>query len=334
MFQKARLKLTGWYLLILTMIVVLFSVTIYRLLDVEITRVASAQRNRVERWQILMPPSQDLPPLIFFDENEVADLRQRLIMMLAIVDTAIVIIAGGLGYLLAGKTLIPIEEVMSKQEQFVADSSHELRTPLTALRTSMEVALRDKGMTDNVAREVIGDNLKEVVRLQSLAENLLELTRSGKTLKLNAVKLEESLENAYQQVKTIAAAKKIEIKIPKRVGVVIAHPLAIERVLVIVLDNAIKYSNQRTTIKITARAVKKEMVLTIIDQGKGIAADQIEKIFERFYRGDSARSNTIPGYGLGLAIAKELMIAQKGAIEIESKDNVGTKVKIKLPISA
>lgn len=333
MFQKARLKLTGWYLLIITVIVVLFSITIYRLVDLEITRVASTQRNRIERWQVMGSP-REIPPIILFDEVEVADLHQRLLFMLSTIDMAIIILAGGMGYILAGKTLTPIEESMKEQARFVADSSHELRTPLTALRTSMEVAIRDKQMTGEVATEVMRDNLKEVIRLQNLAESLLELTRTNTSLAITPVELMTCLNQATEQVATIAQKKKIEIILPKTKLSVKANPLALERVIVIAVDNAIKYSKAKSKIKIYVKQIKRQVMIEIVDNGVGIEADQIENVFNRFYRADVARSSEVPGYGLGLSIAKELMEQQHGTIAISSKIGVGTRVKLRLPVSA
>ncbi|MEI6690582.1 MAG: HAMP domain-containing sensor histidine kinase [bacterium] len=333
MFKKARIKLTGWYLLIFTIIVVIFSVAIYRLVDLEISRISQSQRVRIERWRIMSPSRMDMPSIVLFDETEIANLHQRLILMLIFVDMVIIVVAGGLGYILAGKTLFPIEDVVNKQEQFVADSSHELRTPLTALRTSLEVALRDKKMKENPVSEVLNENLKEVIRLQYLAENLLELVRSGKSLTLSPVDLQTCLENVFQQISKLAKEKNIEILLPKNKLTVKASQLALERAFIIVIDNAIKYSDPMTKIHITTKIVDKNVIIVITDQGKGIPPSQLGKVFERFYRGDSARSNVIPGYGLGLSIARELMASQGGNISIESNINAGTKVLFKLPLS-
>jgi signal transduction histidine kinase len=301
--------------------------------DLEISRVANSQRNRIERWQV-MAPRMELPAIILFDQQEVSDLHQRLLFMLSTIDMAIILLAGGMGYILAGKTLTPIEESMQEQARFVADSSHELRTPLTALRTSLEVAIRDKEMTGPVATDVMKDNLKEVVRLQNLAESLLELTRTNTSLAISPVELAASLAHATEQVATIAEKKKIEIILPKTKLHVKANPLALERVIVIAIDNAIKYSKAKSKIKILVKQIKRQVMIEIVDNGVGIEADQIDKVFDRFYRADVARSSEVPGYGLGLAIAKELMEQQRGTITINSKIGVGSKVKLLLPVSA
>ena len=104
--------------------------------------------------------------------------------------------------------------------------------------------------------------------------------------------------------------------------------------MVIVLDNAIKYSKPGTEIKISLARSKKIAKIIVSDYGKGIEENQLPHVFERFYRGDSARSNATPGYGLGLSIAKELMVSQRGEIIVDSTKNVGTKVCLTVPLSA
>ena len=334
MFQQARLKLTGWYLLILSTIVILFSLTIYRLVNLELVRIAKAQRSRIERWQVILPPQASLPPLIMIDEAEIIELRQRLWLMLVGVDVVIIVVAGGMSYLLAGKTLTPIEKMVEDQVRFVTDSSHELRTPLTALRTSIEVALRDKALNTSAAEEVLQANLKEVIRLQQLAESLLELTRSGQKMSLQPTNVELVVKKSVAQTQNLADAKKILVEVNTPRHRVVANQLALERVLIIVLDNAIKYSEPKTTIAITSQQKQNKVWIVVSDQGQGIASEQIGRVFERFYRADAARSSKVAGYGLGLAIAKELMVAQRGEIRVERAKDRGTVVTLILPTSA
>ena len=143
MFEGARVKLTAWYVLIIMIISIGFSAVIFDLVSLEVQRFAVAQRYRIERLYIqddtLLPPVQP-------DVDLVNEARHRLFLILLGINGGILIAAGGLAYLLAGKTLRPIGEMVDEQNQFISDASHELRTPLTSMKSSMEVGLRDRKM--------------------------------------------------------------------------------------------------------------------------------------------------------------------------------------------
>lgn len=333
MFKSARLKLTAWYVVVLSSIVLLFSVAIFRLVDVELSRMSRAQRNRVERFQDVTQPDFAPPRIFMPDEAELDELRRRLIVLLGLLDGFIVLSAGYLGYLLAGKTLSPIEEMMREQDRFVADASHELRTPVTSLRVSMEVALRAKKLEGKEAREVISGNLEETKRLQLLAESLLELSRAKASGGQEQVGITPIIAKAYQHVVPLAKNKKITIKLPKKSeDMITANPLAVERVLVIILDNAIKYSGDNTKIVVaTSKAERGKIKISIKDQGIGITKEQLPRVFDRFYRGEVSRSQSTGGYGLGLAIAQELVHAQRGKIGIVSTPAIGSEVTVSFP---
>ena len=158
MFHSARIKLTAWYLLIIMLISVSFSVAMYKVLTFELDRVERMQRLRIERrvpdMARIIPPEQPFR----IDPDLVAETKNRLQLILLVINLAILASSAVAGYFLAGKTLRPIEKAMEEQKRFVADASHEIRTPLTALKTSMEVALRDKKISLSEAKEVLKSN--------------------------------------------------------------------------------------------------------------------------------------------------------------------------------
>jgi len=180
MFHSARLKLTAWYLLIIFCISIIFSVIIYRVITNELNRVARLQRTRFERVledrQIFpSPPNFAVSPSLT-DPQILVDAQHRLILSLLLVNVSILILAGGLSYLLAGITLKPIQKMVDEQSRFIADASHELRTPITALKSSIEVHLRDKKLNLKEATALLKNNLAEVNQLQTLSDALLNLT--------------------------------------------------------------------------------------------------------------------------------------------------------------
>lgn len=344
MFHSARLKLTAWYLLIILFISVCFSVVIYEMLVLEVTRFASAQRFRIERrindcvttpdnlqiCRFPLPNDSDKP-----DPDLVNDIKQRIFINLLMINGIIVVLAGGLGYFLAGRTLQPIQEMMDEQNRFISDASHELRTPLTALKSAMEVNLRDKHLTIQEARSLIEQNMIDVNKLQLLSDSLLQLSQYQKPvsdLKMEKVSLLPIVEEAIQKVKHLADKKEIKITLNGVDAEVEGNPYSLADLCIIFLDNAIKYSSEKTDIVITIKKVESSVLLTIADHGIGIAAKDTPHIFDRFYRAESSRSQNGPGgYGLGLSIAQRIVKVHHGTIQVKSKIGEGTTFIIRLP---
>lgn len=300
-----------------------FSGVIYRSASFEIERFANNQRTRFERR---------INPLPLIDHELIEETKHRILMTLFLINLGIFSIAGLLGYYLSGKTLSPIQEMLDEQYRFVSDASHELKTPITAIKTTLEVAIRDKEMKIREARQTLQTSLEEVNRLQKLAEGLLELTHKNGVGELVTTMLDSIIINAINTLEPLSRFKKIEILNKSSHLVVMADETSLARALVAILDNAIKYSKKNGKIEITVKIVDKKIILTVTDNGVGIEEDALPYVFDRFYRSDPARSEK--GYGLGLSIAKQIIEAHNGKIFIDSEINKGTKVVIALPYSA
>lgn len=327
MFKRARLVLTGWYLLIIMLISGMFSAVIYRSINAELSRVAVRQVGRVEH-EIGYP----VPPQL---TNEILeDSRVRLVRTLVVINLTILGLAGIGGYYLSGKTLSPIQSMMDMQNDFVTNASHDLKTPLTAMRTSVEVALRDPKLIDKLARKQLEANLSDIKGMQSLAENLLDLTKSYTTVTPVPTELNKVIEEVVGEVAPLLSAKKIKLTTqgPKDL-IVKVDKLMFDRALVAIVDNAIKYNHQGGTIKISQKKIGKMVRLSIKDSGEGISASELAHVRERFYRGNKSRTGS-SGYGLGLSIAEQIIMAHNGKLEITSKTQTGTEVVISLPLSA
>ncbi|MBI3443072.1 HAMP domain-containing histidine kinase [Candidatus Woesebacteria bacterium] len=325
MFHSARLRLTAWYLLIIMLISLSFSLVIYKVLASEVERFARIQRFRIERR--LRDGVVD--PELF------AETKRRIALILIAVNGGILFVSGGLGYILAGRTLQPIQDMLDEQNRFITDASHELRTPLTSLKSSLEVNLRDKHLTLKNAKTLIAESIGEVDKLQSLSDSLLELAyyqKANADAGFEKLSLAEIVKKAIARVEPLL--KKNHILIHNQIHEVAleANPYGLCDLLVILLDNAIKYSGRGKTITIASKQADGFVELSVQDQGIGIAEKDLTHIFDRFFRADSVRSGS-RGYGLGLSIAKKIADIHHASITVKSQLNKGSIFTVHLPPS-
>lgn len=341
MFQRARLTLTAWYLLSIMTVSITFSIIIFFLMTMELDRFWRNQRfriqNRLEQG-LLFPDvntQMHMPSGPLVDPDLVYETEHRIFLMLVTINVGIFGLSGVLSYLLAGKTLSPIQDMVEDQKDFISNASHELRTPLTSLKTSLEVNLRDKKLTMSEAKQIMTENVEEVNRLQRLTDSLLDLSyfqKPEETLEFREVDLLEVITAAVKQVKPMAKKKLIRIKTEPAHIQVEANSVQIEHLLVTLLDNAIKYSPEKTVVSLQVFEKRKDYMIIISDQGIGISQEDVPRIFDRFFRSDKARSHSDKaGYGLGLAIAREIVVSHHGSISVSSVVDQGTTFTIKLP---
>jgi hypothetical protein len=337
MFKQARLKLTLWYVLIISVISLFFSLLIYQLINSEITRFANSQKNRIEhRLIILNPSAPPQPDIALIDQDLIEESRERLKVNLLIINGIILVLSGSLSYFLAGLTLTPIQKMTEDQKRFISDASHELKTPITALKSLFEVTLRDKKLDLNEAKKVISSGIDQSNRLNNLSNSLLELSR----LEINHIQkqfepllLKKIILESITQIKPAAISKKIKINSQLSSSKVFGDQTRLVELFTIFLDNAIKYSPNKSKIKIISKVVGKKNIIKIIDQGVGIDQKDLPKIFDRFYQADNSRTKiSNSGYGLGLSIAQKIITAHHGSIKVSSQIGTGTKFIIYLPL--
>lgn len=335
MFHSTRLKLTAWYLLIIVFISMVFSIVIYIDVNRELERFENFQQIRQERLKEDFGELR-LPPMsLAVDVQLIREARARLIASLIILNACILAGSGVAGYFLAGRTLKPIKEMLDDQSRFVGDASHELKTPLTSLRSEIEVFLRSKKATLKEAKEILKSNLEEVARLQSLTNSLMELTTfesTGLRTTFEKVSLSDVLSQAIKNVEHMAKEKDIAI-INRAVNMNMSgNEQSLIRLFTILLDNAIKYSFERKKITIASRILDESMYVKVSDQGIGINPEEAEKIFNRFYRIDKSRNSlSVPGYGLGLSIAREITQRHGGSISVKSSKK-GSVFSVEFPV--
>jgi len=227
-----------------------------------------------------------------------------------------------------------VEQAIQHQKQFASDASHEMRTPVAAIKGNLEVLIRKQREPQQYV-----DEIKKVIvqtnRLENLLEQLLHLSRleSGASMpRTEQVSLLPMIQSIYETYKFELQAKHIEANclIPE-FCLVYADRVYLELILKNLISNAIKYGKENGVITATWDA--ELSTLHIADTGIGIAPENLEQVFNRFYRVDSSRSNEIPGNGLGLAIVKKIAEMQQIQISIQSEVGIGTTFSLIFPTS-
>ncbi len=245
------------------------------------------------------------------------------------------VIATVVGWFMAGKAIVPLREAYEKQRQFAADASHELRTPLSIVMASAEILESDASITSPFLKQVIGDVHDEVKKMTKLVSDLLVVARSDNQalkLKIGKVDLAAAVDQTLRLMQPLADKKNIcllregEEKLTARLD-----EQKVKQLMLILVDNAVKYTPEggSVTVRLTEPAAGK-VVFEVQDTGIGIAPEDQERIFDRFYRVDKARSREMGGNGLGLAIAQEIVNLHGGTIKVASTPGQGTTFTVTL----
>ncbi len=222
-----------------------------------------------------------------------------------------------------------VEHSLEMQRNFVADVSHELRTPLTTLRGNLGLMRRD--LPPEEKTDIVNDMVDESDRLIRLVNELLLLARAdaGRSLAKEALDASAVLEETCRQARQLDSQRQINLDVPENLSI-LGDRDAFKQVALILLDNALKHSSGN--INVTAKQMGKQVEIRVQDFGEGISAEKLEHVFDRFYRGDD--TSTIPGFGLGLPIAKTLVEAQDGEIILESEVGKGSTVILRFHVAA
>lgn len=243
-----------------------------------------------------------------------------------------------IGALVVLENVTRIRRLEDIRRDFVANVSHELRTPITSIKGFVETLL-DGAMNDSEdTRRFLEIIAKQSDRLNAIINDLLSLSRIERDEEREAIQLEETrlrdiLDLAVQACISAANARSISIQVNCPNDTLIkANPLLMEQAVVNLIDNAIKYSEEGKMIQVEAIREGVQTHIKVIDQGCGIAAEHLPRLFERFYRVDKARSRKLGGTGLGLAIVKHIAQAHMGKVSVSSTPGQGSVFTLSLPI--
>ncbi|MBN1618458.1 HAMP domain-containing protein [Candidatus Dojkabacteria bacterium] len=228
-----------------------------------------------------------------------------------------------------------LDKSFESQKQFVENSSHELKTPLAIIQTNLEAALQSNHLSVNEYKELIQTSLKSTEFMNKLIEDLLLLSILENSISKQTINLNEIIRSSIADLNVLAQKKSIIIKQPDRLPaktMIFGNQPLLTRAIMNIIENAIKYSSEKSEISVSSKINKNSITIEITDNGDGIRKDLYQKIFERFYRIDKSRSRKTGGVGLGLSIAQKIIQLHDGKIEIKSKEGKGSTFIIDIPI--
>lgn len=315
MFRRARLRLTMLYIALFALVLIVFSLVFYA------------------AFVTVLQPAFDVAPEL--SNTQAAALAyqaaiERIAVALAVADAVAVVVVGGVAWILATRTLKPIREAHARQQRFVADASHEMRNPLAAIKSTSQAALgSDGGATE--MRAALAAVVVATDRLTRLTNDLLTLARTdGALVEHRTERCDLSVVTAetVEQLGTVSAGRAIRASFTADLPI-LADPGEIGRIARNLLDNAFRHGGPTVHVTVTTRASDREVILQVADDGPGIAAADVEHIFEPFYRVRAQAATD--GNGLGLAIATDLAVRNGGRLTVASTPGSGSTFRLVLP---
>lgn len=245
-----------------------------------------------------------------------------------------------MGALIVLNDFTRIRKLEAMRRDFVANVSHELKTPITSIKGFVETLKDDPDISKDKYNEFLEIIFRQTNRLNAIIDDILVLSRlefeaEDKSIELLPSKIAGILKNAVEVCEERARNRNISISVTCQEGIRgNVNSRLLEQAISNLLDNAVKYSEEGRSIRLDGSVTARGLEISVIDQGFGMKQSDKERIFERFYRIDKARSRDLGGTGLGLAIVKHIVIAHRGTIEVDTEPGRGSTFKIILPQSA
>ena len=230
-----------------------------------------------------------------------------------------------------------LQETERQRREFIANVSHELKTPLTSMKVLSDSLLSQEGMPEELYREFLGDITSEIERMTNIINDLLSMAKLEKNsadMTIVNISINELLDGVLKRLRPIAAKRNIELVYESyRPVVADVDEVKMSIALNNLIENAIKYNYDGGWVHVTLNADHKFFYVRIQDSGVGIPEELQDKIFERFYRVDKARSRETGGTGLGLALTRRAILLHRGSIKVYSKEKEGTTFTIRIPLN-
>lgn len=265
--------------------------------------------------------------------NDQDRVLEQYLMYLGMFGAIVSVLLAFISWILAGRSLGPAQKAWDQQQTFVSNASHELRTPLTFIRATADYSLRTDPNEEQA--EQLRNILAECDYVDILVDDLLLLSRLDAqrlALELSLIPLPKLFAETLSRVQERADHESITLSTSGYDGVIYADPTRIKQVLLILLDNALRFTPAGGKVELTAQKTSRAIEIKVSDTGAGIQSKHLPHLFERFYQVTSPKNSASRSNGLGLSIAKTLIEAHNGTIKIDSKVGKGTQITINLPI--
>ncbi|MPM36368.1 Adaptive-response sensory-kinase SasA [bioreactor metagenome] len=286
-------------------------------------------------WAFLKISYMDGYRLVFLDITRQEAILTNLILTFLAVALLMLVVIFFISRFFANKAIAPISEAFEKQKQFIGDASHELKTPLAVINTNVDVLLSNGEDSINSQKKWLNYIKSEVERMSKLTNDLLYLTQmdySDIKMIFSNFNLSETVENVILTMEAVIFENNIVFNYNIDENLIVhGNNEQIKQVIMILLDNALKYTELNGNIDLSLKRVNGNAVLSITNTGQGISEVHLTRIFDRFYRIDKSRERKSGGYGLGLSIAKAILEQHDGKIYAKSIMNQSTTFTVELP---
>lgn len=287
-------------------------------------------------WAFIVQPVSEGYMIVFLDITSQQAIITNLVYTFLVVALVMVIVIFFISKFFANRAISPVKEAFDTQKQFIADASHELRTPLAIINSNVDVLLSKGEDTINNQSKWLHYIKSESERMTKLTNDLLYLAQVGfsdTTMSFSEFNLSEAVENVIITMEAVIFENNISLHYEIEPDLVTyGNNEQIKQVVIILLDNALKYTTEKGLVNITLKKRYNNIILKVSNTGEGITEDHLERIFDRFYRTDKSRVRKHGSYGLGLAIAKAIVDQHKGKIYAKSVLKEKTTFYIELPL--
>lgn len=307
----------------------------------ETMRIPLAVAGEKKIFAVYRPvfPSEDVQLYLAEDVSRMEQLLHQMRWAFIVIGILLLALTALVGYWFSGRAMVPINQSYKRQKDFTTDASHELRTPLSVILSSAEILQEKKESLPAFHQSVLQSMMDEIHRMSRLIDDLLTLARSdvetNQKLSFQPIALQSLIGEVADRMQIKAAAKDVMVINGAELDSVIlmGHSDSLRQLFYILLDNAVKYSEQGGKVGIgAAMEGTNRVVCSVRDYGNGIPEEDLPYVFERFYRADKARSRDVEGTGLGLAIAAQIVKMHKGQISVKSSKEQGTLFTVIFPV--
>lgn len=287
------------------------------------------------RWAFTVQQNEDGYMIVYLDVTAQQKILTNLIYTFIVVAVIMLIVIFFTSRFFANRSIKPVQEAFNKQKQFIADASHELKTPLAIINTNADVLLSNGEDTIHNQSKWLHVIKSETERMKTLTNDLLYLTEmddSRARMLFTPFNVSEAVESVILTMEAVIFEKNLSLHYELEPDLTVhGNTEQVKQVVMILLDNCMKYTNPNGSISLTLKKRHNDVLLKVTNTGEGISPVHLERIFDRFYRADPSRARKYGGYGLGLAIAKSIVEQHKGKIYSKSVVNDHTSFYVQLP---